>query len=61
MRLGVAERVQMVGFREDIPAVMAALDVLILGSDYEGLGLELKQWREGNLSGDASQRVRRLW
>ena len=39
--LGVAEHVQMVGFREDIPAVMAALDVLILGSDYEGFGLVL--------------------
>ena len=39
--LGVAERVQMVGVREDIPTVMAALDVLILGSDYEGFGLVL--------------------
>jgi len=39
--LGVAERVQMVGFREDIPRVMTVLDVLVLGSDYEGFGLVL--------------------
>lgn len=45
--LGVAERVQMVGFREDIPAVMAALDVLILGSDYEGFGLVLLEAMAG--------------
>ncbi len=38
---GMLERVRFTGFREDIPSVMSAVDVLVLGSDYEGFGLVL--------------------
>lgn len=35
--LGVADRVDMIGYTPDIPAEMAAADLFILSSDYEGL------------------------
>ncbi len=38
-RLGVADRVRWMGFREDIPQIMAALDLLVLASAREGFGL----------------------
>jgi glycosyltransferase involved in cell wall biosynthesis len=40
-RLGIAGEVVWGGFREDVPAVMRALDVFVLTSIYEGLGLVL--------------------
>lgn len=40
-RLGIADEVVWGGFREDIPTVMRALDVFVLTSIYEGLGLVL--------------------
>ena len=39
--LGIADKVLWTGFREDIPAVMRALDVFALTSEYEGFGLVL--------------------
>jgi len=36
-RLGVADRVEMIGYTPDIPAQMAAADLFVLSSDYEGL------------------------
>ncbi len=39
--LGVAERVIFTGFRRDIPAVMKAIDVLLLPSIVEGFGYVL--------------------
>jgi glycosyltransferase involved in cell wall biosynthesis len=36
-RLGIAERVRFTGVRHDVPAVLAAVDVLALTSLYEGL------------------------
>jgi len=35
--LGVAERVEMIGYTADMPAQMAAADLFVLSSDYEGL------------------------
>lgn len=35
--LGVAERVEMIGYTADVPAQMAAADLFVLSSDYEGL------------------------
>lgn len=35
--LGVADRVEMIGYTPDMPSQMAAADLLILSSDYEGL------------------------
>jgi glycosyltransferase involved in cell wall biosynthesis len=40
-RLGLASSIVWAGFREDIPAVMAAFDVFSLTSAYEGFGLVL--------------------
>jgi glycosyltransferase involved in cell wall biosynthesis len=39
--LGIAERVVFLGFRTDIPALLAGFDVFALSSRYEGLGLVL--------------------
>lgn len=39
--LGIGADVVWAGFREDIPAIMAALDVFVLTSAYEGFGLVL--------------------
>lgn len=35
--LGVADRVDMIGYTPDMPAQMAAADLFVLSSDYEGL------------------------
>ncbi|PKP96911.1 MAG: glycosyltransferase, partial [Alphaproteobacteria bacterium HGW-Alphaproteobacteria-13] len=35
--LGVADRVDMIGYTTDMPAQMAAADLFVLSSDYEGL------------------------
>ncbi len=34
---------RLLGFREDVPALMAAADVLVLSSDYEGIPMALLQ------------------
>jgi glycosyltransferase involved in cell wall biosynthesis len=39
--LGIADRVRFLGFRSDIPLVMAALDVFVLPSLWEGLPLTI--------------------
>jgi len=39
--LGIAERVVFAGHRSDIPAVLAAIDVLCISSTYEGTPLVL--------------------
>nr|MBA4160442.1 glycosyltransferase family 4 protein [Gemmatimonadota bacterium] len=38
-RLAAAPRVRWLGFREDVPAIMRALDLLVVPSHYEGFGL----------------------
>lgn len=35
--LGIADRVELMGYTPDVPAVMADADLLVLSSDYEGL------------------------
>ncbi|MEW6616664.1 MAG: glycosyltransferase [Thermodesulfobacteriota bacterium] len=40
-KLGIAQKVIWAGFRKDIPVVMNALDLFVLPSLYEGLGLVL--------------------
>lgn len=40
-KLAIAKRVIFAGFQKDIQNVMVGLDVLVLGSDYEGFGLVL--------------------
>lgn len=37
--LGISGRVRFWGFREDVPALMAASDVVVLSSHYEGMSL----------------------
>ena len=39
--LGVAERVRFLGARDDVPALLAACDLFVLPSHYEGLPLSL--------------------
>jgi len=39
VRLGIADRVQMLGFQRDVRPVLAALDVFVLPSRWEGFGL----------------------
>jgi glycosyltransferase involved in cell wall biosynthesis len=39
--VGVADRVQHLGVRSDVPALLAAMDVFVFPSLYEGLGLAL--------------------
>ncbi len=38
-RLAGTPRVHWLGFRRDVPAIMKALDVLVVPSHYEGFGL----------------------
>jgi glycosyltransferase involved in cell wall biosynthesis len=40
-RLGLAERVRLLGQRDDVPDLLHAADVFALASHYEGLGLAL--------------------
>jgi glycosyltransferase involved in cell wall biosynthesis len=40
-RLGIRERVVFLGFRRDVPVVLAALDLFVQPSLYEGFGLSL--------------------
>ncbi|RMG06524.1 MAG: glycosyltransferase [Planctomycetota bacterium] len=40
-RLGIEERVRFLGHRDDVPLVLAALDVFCLPSRWEGFGLAL--------------------
>jgi glycosyltransferase involved in cell wall biosynthesis len=35
--LGIADQVRFLGFKNDVPAVMASADLFVLSSDYEGL------------------------
>jgi len=40
-RLGIGDRVVLLGFRRDVPRVLAALDLFVQPSIYEGFGLSL--------------------
>jgi len=44
--LGVAERVLLLGDRMDVPDILAALDVAVLCSDYEGIPLALLEYMD---------------
>jgi len=41
--LGVADRVKLLGLRQDVPAVLAACDVFTLASHFEGLPLSVAE------------------
>ena len=41
VELGLAKRVEWLGVRDDVPRLLAAADVVVLASDWEGLGLVL--------------------
>ncbi|MBW2253271.1 MAG: glycosyltransferase [Deltaproteobacteria bacterium] len=41
--LGLAEKAQVLGFRQDVPEILNASDVLVLNSRYEGLGLAVME------------------
>ena len=43
-RLGVADTVLFLGIRRDVPAVLAAVDVAVLSSDYEGSPLSVMEY-----------------
>jgi glycosyltransferase involved in cell wall biosynthesis len=40
-RMGIAERIHFLGWRQDVPQVMAALDIFLMPSLWEGFGLVL--------------------
>jgi glycosyltransferase involved in cell wall biosynthesis len=42
-RLGIADRVRFAGFRDDVPALMAAADMVVLPSQNEGFGYVLAE------------------
>ena len=41
VELGIDNAVRWLGVRSDIPSLMAAADIIVLASDWEGLGLVL--------------------
>lgn len=41
--LGIADRVHFLGFRSDIPDLLAAIDVLVISSDTEGFSLVMAE------------------
>jgi glycosyltransferase involved in cell wall biosynthesis len=43
-RLGVADTVLFLGIRRDVPAVLTAVDVAVLSSDYEGSPLSVMEY-----------------
>jgi glycosyltransferase involved in cell wall biosynthesis len=45
-RLGLEEHVLLTGARTDVPDVLAALDVAVLSSDYEGIPLSLLEFMD---------------
>jgi glycosyltransferase involved in cell wall biosynthesis len=45
-QLGLEERVLLTGARTDVPDVLAALDVAVLSSDYEGIPLSLLEFMD---------------
>jgi glycosyltransferase involved in cell wall biosynthesis len=45
--LGVTENVRFLGLREDVPAVIDALDVAVCCSDFEGSPLSVMEYMEG--------------
>ena len=49
-RLGIKDRVVFCGYRNDIPEIMTEIDVLVLGSDYEGFWVSFIR---GNVSGNS--------
>ena len=44
LRLGVADTVLFLGIRRDVPALLAAVDVAVLSSDYEGSPLSVMEY-----------------
>jgi glycosyltransferase involved in cell wall biosynthesis len=45
-RLGLSERVLFTGARADVPDVLAAMDVAVLSSDYEGIPLSILEFMD---------------
>jgi glycosyltransferase involved in cell wall biosynthesis len=48
-RLGAGETVRFLGPRDDIPSLLAALDVAVISSDYEGSPLSVMEYMEAAL------------
>jgi glycosyltransferase involved in cell wall biosynthesis len=44
--LGIADNVRLLGFRDDVPAVVAAFDVAVCSSDFEGSPLSVLEYME---------------
>lgn len=53
--LGVAERVRLLGFRKDVPRVLAAADAFVFPSLHEGLPMSLMEAMAGGLPCAASR------
>lgn len=48
-RLGAGETVRFLGPRDDVPSLLAALDVAVISSDYEGSPLSVMEYMEAAL------------
>jgi glycosyltransferase involved in cell wall biosynthesis len=48
-RLGVGETVRFLGPRDDVPSLLAALNVAVISSDYEGSPLSAMEYMEAEL------------
>lgn len=55
--LGIADRVVFAGSRDDVPEMLAAMDVFVLASHHEGLGLALVEAQAAGLPCIVSDRV----
>jgi glycosyltransferase involved in cell wall biosynthesis len=56
-RLGLSDRFVLTGFRRDVPALMQAMDVFVLPSRFEGLGLVLVEAQATGLQCVISEHV----
>lgn len=56
-RLGLNDKVLFLGVRSDVPAIMSALDVFLLPSKFEGLGIVLIEAQASGLLSFASAEV----
>ena len=55
---GLGERLRLLGYRDDVPALMAAADIFVLPSDFEGLPMSVIEAMLTGLPVVASERAR---